>query len=321
MTKRGRQRDSHGGLGRRTFLELSAAAGAVGALGPLGRALAKDDLIRRPIPASKQRLPVIGLGTARTFDVSPEETLAMQALREVLRRFYQAGGRVVDSSPMYGHAETVVGKLARGLGIADDLFMATKVWTRAGREAGISQMRRSRQRMGGGRLELIQVHNLVDLQTHLKTLRKWREQKRIQYIGVTHSRTAAHDTLTRIVEREPIDFVQLNYNIAERNAERDLLPAAEGNGVAVLVNEPFERGTLFRRMRGVDLPPWARELGIDSWAQYFLKFIAGHPAVTCVIPATSKPKHATDNMGACRGPLPDAHQRLRMARYFRAHAR
>jgi diketogulonate reductase-like aldo/keto reductase len=320
MSERPMERRSRGRLTRRGFLELSVAAGAVSALGPAAAFAAKDDLIRRPIPSSGQRIPLMGLGTARTFDVDPDDAAAMEPLRGVMQRFFKGGGRLVDSSPMYGRAEAVVGRLARDQGIADQLFMATKVWTR-GRDAGMAQMRRSRQLMGGGRLELIQVHNLLDLDTQMRTLRRWREQGHVQYIGVTHSRTAAHEEVTRVVEREPIDFVQINYNIVERNAERRLLPAAADKGVAVLVNEPFEKGTLFGRVRGTELPGWAKELGMGSWAQFFLKFIAGHPAVTCIIPATTKPNHAADNMRAGRGPLPDARQRERMARFFAEKAR
>lgn len=304
-----------GGLSRRAFLKVSAAAMAAGAVGPLPLLAARGELITRAIPASGQEIPVIGLGTARTFNVSETDTEAMAPLRRVMEAFYQGGGRVVDSSPMYGNAETVVGVLAKDLGVADELFMATKVWTR-GREEGIEQMERSRERMGGGRLELIQVHNLVDLKTQLDTLKRWRDEGRVQYIGITHSRSSAHDELTRIVEDEPLDFVQLNYNIAARNAEERLLPAAADKGVAVLVNEPFESGSLFRRVRGHSLPAWAREAGARSWAQYFLKFIVGHPAVTCAIPATSDPKHAADNIGACHGVLPTEDQRRRMAAYY-----
>lgn len=303
------------GMTRRTFLQASAAAGAAGVFGVPGLRAMADDLNRRAIPASGERIPVIGLGTARTFNTNPNDSAAMEPLRGVLDAFYQGGGRLVDSSPMYGHAETVVGRLADDLDIADELFMATKVWTR-GQEDGIAQMERSRERMGGGRLDLVQVHNLVDLQTHLETLRAWRDEGRVRYIGVTHSRTSQHDELTRIVQREPIDFVQLNYNIAERNAESRLLPAAADNGVAVLVNEPFERGSLFRRVGDRPLPGWAGEIGVASWAQFFLKFIVGHPAVTCAIPATSDPGHSADNIGACRGPLPDDEQRKRMAQHF-----
>lgn len=315
MSERDTRPRPEAGFSRRTFLRLAAAAGLAGALGPSRLWAVRGPMNRRAIPRSGERLPVIGLGTARTFDVNPDDAAAMAPLWGVLRNFFDGGGRLVDSSPMYGEAETVVGRLAADLGITDKLFMATKVWTR-GREAGIAQMERSRKRLGGGRLDLIQVHNLVDLRTQLDTLKAWREEGRVRYIGVTHSRTSYQDDLVRIVEREPIDFVQFNYNIAARNAEKRLLPAAADHGVATLINEPFENGALFRRVRGAELPEWAGELGIASWAQFFLKFIVGHPAVTCVIPATSDPKHAADNVGAGHGKLPDAKQRARMLRYF-----
>ena len=309
-------------LSRRHFLKLSATAGVVGVMGPrLARAAVEDGtkpetLIERRIPASGEHLPVIGLGTARTMNVDPENEEVMADLRAVMKNVYAAGGRVVDSSPMYGTAESVVGDIARDLAIADDLFMATKVWTR-GAEEGIRQMEESRARMGGGRLELIQVHNLVDLETQLITLRQWREAGRVKYIGVTHSSVSAHDELARIVAQGLVDFVQFNYNIAARNAADRLLPLAADNGVATLINEPFERGTLFRRVRGHAVPAWAREeLGIESWAQYFLKYIVGHPAVTCAIPATSNPEHAADNMGAAHGAVPNERQRQRMLAAF-----
>jgi len=310
MTKRRQPRLA---ITRRRFLQL-AAAGAASAAWPAGVLGASEaSMVRRAIPASGQAVPVIGLGTARTFDVDPNDTAAMQPLRGVMRAFHEGGGRVVDSSPMYGRAESVVGTLAADQGIADELFMATKVWTR-GKDDGIEQMEQSRQRMGGGRLELIQVHNLVDLRTHLNTLKRWRDEGRVRYIGVTHYTAGYHDDLARIVEREPIDFVQLNYNIATRNAENRLLPACANNGVATLINEPFETGALFGRVSGGEVPQWAREeLGIKSWAQLFLKFIVGHPAVTCAIPATSDPEHAADNIAAARAPLPDQRQRERLA--------
>lgn len=318
MHQRDRRPRRNRGISRRRFLQLAAVSGATMLAGRAGFTADSEPLIRRTIPSSAQRVPVIGLGTARTFNVDPDDAPAMEPLRGVMRAFYEGGGRVVDSSPMYGHAEAVVGRLATELGIGDDLFMATKVWTH-GREAGVEQIRRSERLMAGGRLDLVQVHNLVDLETQLATLRKMRDITQVRYIGVTHYTDSAHDELTRIVEREPIDFVQFNYNIGARNAEQRLLPAAADNGVATLINEPFESGRLFRRVRGHAVPEWARaELGVASWAQYFLKFIAGQPAVTCVIPATSKPKHSADNIGAGHGRLPDARQRDRMAREMAA---
>lgn len=315
MDRRPTRPSPEGGITRRRFLGASAGLAALGVIGPLPLWAAPETLIRRAIPSSGDQIPVIGLGTARTFNVSETDAQAMAPLHGVMDAFYQGGGRMVDSSPMYGNSETVVGVLARDLGIADELFMATKVWT-DGAEAGIAQMQRSRERMGGGRLELIQVHNLRDLRTQLDTLKRWRDEGKVRYIGVTHSRNSAHDDLKRVVESEPLDFVQLNYNIAARNAERRLLPAAANQGVAVIGNEPFESGRLFSAVRGQALPDWAREAGAESWAQFFLKYIVSHPAVTCAIPATSDPKHSRDNIGACHGALPDSIQRRRMVEYF-----
>lgn len=312
------RRSEPGHCTRRAFLRISGGASALAALGTLSalapaRSQATAGAMHsRPIPSSGERIPVVGLGSARTFNVNPDDGAAMEPLAGVMRNFFDGGGRVVDSSPMYGRAERVIGELARRLGIADELFMATKVWTR-GEAEGIAQMKRSAERMGVARLDLIQVHNLVDLRTQLATLERWREEGRVRYVGITHSSAWSHDDLTQLVESQPLDFVQLNYNILERNAERRLLPAAAHHGVATLINEPFEKGTLFRRVRGQPLPQWAAEIDCRSWAQLFLKFILGQPAVTCVIPATSDPEHAADNVRAGYGALPDAAQRERMA--------
>ncbi len=301
-------------ISRRDFLKFSTAS-ALGALVPISVNAADTRLNQRVIPSSGEHIPVIGLGTARTFDVDPNDETTMAPLRQVLSHFFEGGGRLVDSSPMYGQAETVVGRLAADLGIAETLFMVTKVWTE-GREAGIEQMLRSQKRMGGGPLELIQVHNLVDTETHLDTLKAWKQEGRIRYLGVTHYRSSEHDRLARWCEREPLDFIQFNYNIQDRNAERRLLPAAMDNGVATLINVPFQRGRLFAPVRGKTLPTWTDELDIKSWAQFFLKFIVSHPAVTCAIPATRKPAHSADNIGAAHGLLPDGQQRQRMVHYF-----
>jgi aryl-alcohol dehydrogenase-like predicted oxidoreductase len=216
---------------------------------------------------------------------------------------------------MYGRSENVTGELARELGVAKQLFVATKVWT-SGRDAGISQMEQSLRRLRVQKLDLMQVHNLVDYRTHLMTLRKWRDQGRVRYLGVTHYHAGAYAELARVLETEELDFVQLNYSMAERDAEQRLLPLAADKNLAVLVNRPFAEGALFKRTSGKRLPPWAKEIGCASWAQFFLKFIIAHPAVTCAIPATSKIAHLIDNMQAGSGPLPDAHQRERMARYL-----
>lgn len=306
---------TEGRISRRSFIRLATTAGLLGALGPLAGRTASGTLIQRPIPSSGEQLPVVGLGTARTFDIDPADHAVLAPLREVLDQFYQGGGRLVDSSPMYGNAEVVVGRLANDLSIADHLFMATKVWTR-GREAGIRQMERSAARMGGGPLELVQVHNLLDTETHLETLAGWKREGRIRYLGITHYTDSAHDRLARLCETLPLDFVQFNYNILERNAEQRLLPAAIDNDVATLINKPFLQGSLFRQVRGEALPDWAQEMEIGSWGQFFLKFIIGHPGVTCVIPATRKPEHARDNIGAAHGELPTPRQRRQMVDYF-----
>jgi aryl-alcohol dehydrogenase-like predicted oxidoreductase len=266
----------------------------------------------RAIPSSGEEIPVVGLGTWQQFDVggSPE---VRGRLLQVLRAMTGEGGRVVDTSPMYGRAESVLGDLLPRLERPGEVFVATKVWTR-GREDGIRQMEASMERLGRSVMDLIQVHNLVDWRTHLETLQAWKEEGRVRYTGVTHYRDAAHPRLREVVAARDVDVLQVNYSIRSRHAEDELLPAARDRGVAVLVNRPFEGGSLFRLVRGRELPGWAGELGIRTWAQLFLKFVLGHPAVTCVIPGTSDPAHAAENMEAGHGPLPDADTRERMAR-------
>ncbi|HSF06797.1 MAG TPA: aldo/keto reductase [Methylomirabilota bacterium] len=268
----------------------------------------------RPIPATGEPIPAVGLGTWRTFDVG-HSAAERQPLREVLRQFVALGGRVVDSSPMYGAAETVVGDLAAALGLLGSLFLATKVWT-TGREAGVAEMERSLRRLRAQRLDLLQVHNLVDWRTQLRTLRVWKETGRVRYLGVTHYVASAYGELERVMRDERLDFIQLNYSLAEREAERRLLPLARERGIAVLVNRPFAEGELFRRVRGRPLPPWAADFDCASWGQFFLKWILAHATVTCVIPATSKPEHLADNMRAGTGPLPDSTTRARMVAYL-----
>ena len=267
--------------------------------------------LTRPIPSTGETIPAVGLGTWQTFDVGAAAS-ERDPLREVLRRFADAGGRVVDSSPMYGAAESVVGDLAADIQVADRLFLATKVWT-SGREAGIAQMEQSLRRMRAKRLDLMQIHNLLDWRVHLKTLRDWKQAGRIRYLGVTHYTASAFDELERVLRAEPLDFVQINYSLGERDAERRILPLARDRGIAVLVNRPFSAGGLFSSVRGRPLPAWATELGYESWAHVFLKWILAHPAVTCVIPATRRPEHLADNMKAGLGALPDPPTRERLA--------
>ncbi len=270
-------------------------------------------IMKRPIPRTGEMLPVIGLGTWQTFDVAKSPS-ARAPLKDVLREFVRLGGSVADSSPMYGNSESVLGDLANELGVQKQLFLATKVWT-SGRDAGIRQMEESMRRLRVRRMDLLQVHNLVDWRTQLATLRRWKEQNRVRYIGVTHYTAGAYEELAGVLENEELDFVQLNYSIAERDAERRLLPLASDRRIAVLVNRPFAQGALFRNLSGKALPPWAKEIGCATWSQFFLKFIVSHPAVTCAIPATSKIDHLIDNMQAGVGPLPDTAMRQRMARY------
>jgi diketogulonate reductase-like aldo/keto reductase len=259
-------------------------------------------------------LPAVGLGTWQTFDVASDAE-GRAAARETLRLFVAAGGRVVDSSPMYGSSEVVVGELAAELGVQSELFLATKVWT-TGREQGIEQMQASAQRLRTKRIDLMQVHNLVDLRTHLKTLRAWKEEGKIRYIGFTHYTVGAHRELAALVKKEQPDFVQFNYSIATRDAEKELLPVAAEYKTAVLINRPFEGSSLFQAVRGKPLPSWAGEIDCASWAQFFLKYILGHPVVTCAIPGTRDPKHLVDNMAAGMGRLPDEKTRQRMVEYM-----
>jgi diketogulonate reductase-like aldo/keto reductase len=272
--------------------------------------------LSRPIPSTGETIPVVGLGTWRVFDVgsSPAER---GPLKDVLKNLVELGGRVVDSSPMYGAAESVVGDLAAELAITDKLFLATKVWT-SGRDAGVAQMEQSLKRLRAQRLDLIQIHNLLDWRTHLKTLREWKAAGRIRYLGVTHYTSSAYDELERVLRAETLDFVQVNYSIGEREAERRILPLARDRGVAVLANRPFAEGGLFQRVRAQSVPSWAAEFDCDSWAQFFLKWILADPAVTCAIPGTSRPQHLADNVKAAMGKLPDRAMRDRMAAHVGA---
>ncbi|MFP5245264.1 MAG: aldo/keto reductase [Thermoanaerobaculia bacterium] len=248
----------------------------------------------------------IGLGTWQTFDVSDSKPL-----EPVLAEFVRLGGQVVDSSPMYGRSESVLGDLAVKLGVRDKLFVATKVWT-SGKRDGIEQMTSSERKLRG-KVDLMQVHNLVDAETHLATLREWKSSGRIRFIGITHYTSSAYDALERAIRRGGIDFVQVNYSLAEREAENRILPLCREQGIAVLINRPFGAGSLFREARNQPLPAFAKELGATSWAELFLKFVISHPAVTCAIPATSKVEHLRQNMNAGRGPMPDAAMRKKIA--------
>ena len=274
-------------------------------------------MLTRPIPSTDEMMPVIGLGTWRAFDVGTDETTRLP-LREVLQILLDAGGRIIDSSPMYGRAEAVTGDLLAKLAARPRAFLATKVWT-TGRERGIEQMRRSAQLLRTETIDLMQIHNLVDWRTHLASLRRMKDDGQIRYIGITHYTTGALPELARILTREPgIDFVQLGYSLATRAAETEVLPVAASRGVGVIANQPLERGDLFRRVRVCPLPDWASEFDCDSWAQLFLKYILAEPAVTCVIPATGNSQHMKDDLAAGFGRLPDARQRQQIRQLWDA---
>ena len=300
-------------MNRRGLLRIAVnllSAAAVSARLPSANAA---EVIVRRIPASGEELPVIGLGTSGPFEVG-ESRSERAPLAEVLEAFFAAGGRLIDTSPMYSSAERVLGELLTD-SMRRRVFLATKVWTR-GERAGIEQMTQSAQLLRRERLDLIQVHNLLDLDTQLRTLNAWKEAGRVRYVGVTHYTVSAHTELAHVLERNRLDFVQLNYSPVTRAAEQRLLPLAAERGVAVLVNRPFEDGALFAAVRGRPLPAWAADIDAASWGQLALKFIASHPAVTCIIPATGKLAHLEDNLAGGRGRLPDARQREAIAQAF-----
>jgi aryl-alcohol dehydrogenase-like predicted oxidoreductase len=271
---------------------------------------APQQILQRAVPSSGEKIPVIGLGSWQVFDVG-SDTAERQPLEEVLSRFVALGGRVIDSSPMYGRAEQVIGDIATGLGLHASLFLATKVWT-TGKDEGIASMERSLARLQTKKIDLMQVHNLVDARTHLATLRDWKEQGRIRYLGITHYNSSAYPEVAKLLRTEKVDFLQINYSLGEREAEKEILPLAQERGVAVLINRPFGGGDLFSRLRLKPLPDWAGEFDCRSWAQFLLKWIIAHPAVTCAIPATGNVRHLEDNMKAGIGRLPDAKLRGRM---------
>lgn len=270
--------------------------------------------IKRAIPSSGELLPVMGVGSSRTFDVDGDQKTRAR-LAKVLQTFFDHSGALIDSSPMYGSAESVIGDVLKTIKNKDMLFAATKVWT-DGQQSGIEQMQRSMQRMGVKVFDLMQIHNLRDWKVHLKTLRDWKASGKVRYIGITTSHGRYHEELEQILKTEQFDFVQFSYNIHTRITEQRLLSLAADRGLATLINRPFQRGSLFSTVRGKKLPPWATEFDCISWAQFFLKFIIAHPAVTCCIPATSKVHHMVDNMAAGFGRLPDSNTRKRMIRYY-----
>jgi aryl-alcohol dehydrogenase-like predicted oxidoreductase len=292
-----------------TLVGLRLAAQPV----PLALASESTDLVRRTIPSSGERIPAVGIGTARRFDVG-ESAEARAPLLEVLRELPRLGGTVVDTAPSYGAAETVIGDLVEKLGNRRALFIATKVGRgRAGVAAGLAEMRRSIERLRTERIDLLQIHNLAGVEHVLPALRDWKQEARIRYYGVTTSFTHQHEALARLVQREPLDFIQIDYALDNRVAEGRLLPLAADRGVAVLINLPFGGGRLLQALGSRPIPEWAAAFGIKSWAQFALKYVISHPAVTCAIPGTARLAYLIDNLGAARGPLPDEATRRRMA--------
>jgi diketogulonate reductase-like aldo/keto reductase len=299
------QRARHDPL-RRALLSAAVVAGA-GAW----PAWAAAAMTRKPIPGSPsgESLPVIGIGTWQSFDVGPD---ALPGLAAILTAFAEGGGTLIDSSPMYGKSESVAGELIQRANLRKKVFVATKVWT-TGREAGIAQMNDSLRKLNADPIDLMQVHNLLDLDTHLATLTDWKKAGRVRYVGITHYTASAYASVEKALEKHAVDFLQINYSIGEREAEKRLLPMARERKIAVIANRPFAGGELFRRLRATPLPSWAAEIDCTSWAQLMLKFVVSHPAITCAIPATSKIEHLRDNLGGGIGKMPDEEMRRKIA--------
>ncbi len=302
---------------RRELLRAGISAG-VSLFLPSGGLFAQaPQLIQRKIPSSGESLPLIGIGTARRYEQVATEA-ARAPLRDTLRRFQELGAKVIDTSPTYGTAETVVGELLTELNIRDSLFVATKVSTRGGREAGVKQLEKSFERLRSPKIDLIAVHNLQDTSTHLGTLREWKQAGRIRYVGITTSFERQYSDFERTMKSEALDFIQVDYALDNRKADQLILPLAADRGMAVMINLPFGRGRLFSAVQGRKLPPWAGEFDCASWAQFFLKYIVSHPAVACAVPGLAKAEYVVDNLGAARGRLPDAAMRRRMESFIDA---
>ena len=295
-------------MNRRDFVEAAAAWSALPFVG------IEQGVTTKVIPSTGEKIPVLGMGTWLTFDVG-RSAAERARLRNVLQTFFDRGGKLIDSSPMYGRSEGVVGALLPQVRPGSSPFAASKVWI-YGKRLGVVQIEESRKEWGIPKFDLLQVHNLLDWEAHLETLREMKANGRLRYIGVTTSHGRRHDELERIMQREKLDFVQFTYNLADRSVEDRLLPLARERRIAVIINRPLDGGQLFGQVRGKPLPPWAGEIGIQNWAQYFLKFVVSHPAVTLAIPATSQPSHMAENMGAAAGRMPDENARRTMLDYF-----
>ena len=300
-------------LSRRRFLRSLAAAGTALLVGHRRVALSAERHARI-IPSSSERIPVIGMGSWLVFAIDPEQEDELVSREAVIRAFLELGGGMIDSSPMYGVAQDVIGRSLKRIADHTGIFSATKVWTHGNRQ-GLLQMEDSRLLWGLRRFDLMQVHNLMDWQTHLPNLYDMKDAGEIRYVGVTTSHGRRHDELIDIMRSQPLDFVQFTYNLLDREAENYLLPLAADRGIAVIINRPFQRGGLFDKFARHALPKWAADIDCENWAQFFLKFIVSHPAVTCAIPATSRVDHMQQNMGAAYGRLPDAAMRKEMSKH------
>ena len=294
---------------RRTVLKILGVSGLTPPMGLLAVDI-KNNMARRIIPSTGELLPVIGLGTSRVFDTDLNER-SLNPRKEIVKALLDHGGSLIDTSPMYGKAEEVTGKIAQDLKVNDRLFLATKVWIE-GKEAGEIQMKESSKKLNKAVIDLMQIHNLLDWQTHIKTLYDWKEQGKINYIGISHFRSSAFSQIEKIITKEHIDFAQFNYSLQEREAEKRLLPLCKERGVATLINRPFMRGKLFKAVARKKLPNWAYEYNINTWSQFFLKFILANPGVTTIIPATSDPSHMVDNLNGGIGLIPEMGLQKRM---------
>ena len=299
---------------RRELLKAGIGVGALIFLPSANLFAQSGPLIQRKIPSTGESLPIIGIGTARRYEAVTTEA-ERAPLREVLRRLKELGGKVIDTAPSYGTAETVVGDLVADLAIRDSVFIATKLGTR-GREAGVDQLEQSFKHLRTPKIDLIAVHNLQDTQTQLRTLREWKQAGRIRYVGITTSFERQHSEFEQTMKAEALDFIQVDYALDNRKAGQRILPLAADRGMGVMINLPFGRGRLFKAVQGQPLPPWAGEFDCASWAQFFLKYILSHPAVTCAVPGTAKVEYLIDNIGAARGRLPDAAMRRRMESFI-----
>jgi diketogulonate reductase-like aldo/keto reductase len=310
----------NGGLTRKEFLAgaaaltTAAAGGALGVLGPARPARAAT-LVERAIPSSGEKIPIIGLGTARVYDVEAGDP-KLPELKATVETFVREGGKVIDCSPTYGNAEAVVGRFINELGARNKVFYATKISTN-GEKEGMEQVNTSLKQWNTDRFDLLQVHNMRDFGTQIRTIRRLKDEGKVRYVGVTTSSQRSYDRFVALLKSEKLDFVQVNYSLMQPESGDRVLPAAKDAGLAVLINRPFALAGTFRKVKGRKLPEWAAEFGARTWAQFFLKFVVSHPAVTCAIPGTDKPEYMTDNLGAAVGPMPDEKARARMLAFWK----